>query len=154
MKHEVREGKLETEVQQGLFDITDEVKRFVKDTGLSEGQIVVQSMHATTAIYVNEPEIRLYEDLVAHLSEQAPQTRGRYRHDDIGQRRDCPPDEPMNAHAHLKSALYGQASVPLILHEGEVQLGRYQHIFFAEFDGPCPRKHKTERKYLVSVLGE
>jgi thiamine phosphate synthase YjbQ (UPF0047 family) len=76
-------------------------------------------------------------------------------HDDIELRKDnCPVDEPVNGHSHIRAACYSNPSLSLILHKGKIQLGTYQRILFAEFDGPCPRKHKSVRKYLVSVIGE
>ena len=104
---------------------------------------------------MNEFEKRLIKyDLKIELSREYPLVIGRYKHDDIHKRKGCPEDEPMNAHSPLKSMFCSNPSLSLILHERSLLIGKYQRIIFAEFDGPCPRKHKDSRKYFVSILGE
>ena len=153
MKHFVKKEGLETKEHTKIYDITPSIERLVEESGFQQGHVLVQSMHTTTGIYVNEGEKFLFEDLVRHLNDQSPQIKGRYRHDNIAER-DCPDDEPENGHSHLKAALYSNNSVGLVLYEGRLQIGEYQRILFAEFDGPCPRKHKGKRQYLVSIIGE
>ena len=136
-----------------IYDITEEIRRLVESSGIKNGNVVIQSLHTTVGIYLNEGEERLLNDFIIHLSRKVPQIKGRYLHDDI-EKRNCPKDEPLNGHSHIKSALYSNASLCLILFKGEIQLGKYQKILFAEFDGPCPRKHKEKRNYLVSIIGE
>jgi len=153
MKHFLKKEVLKTEKGCRFYDITNKVEETVLKSEILEGHVIIQSVHATAGVYVNEGEERLIEDLILYLSRAAPQGKGHYLHDDIA-KRDCPDDEPLNGHSHIKAALFSNNSASLILHQGELQLGKYQRIFFAEFDGPCPRKHKSRRNYLVSIIGE
>jgi secondary thiamine-phosphate synthase enzyme len=154
MKHFLKEGNLETKEEDCFYDITEEIQKFIDESGIKNGHVLIQPMHTTVGIFLNEGEERLLRDFVKRLSEKAPKG-DKYLHDDIEKRNDnCPSDEPVNGHSHIRSACYSNPSLSLILHEGKIQLGTYQRILFAEFDGPCPRKHKSVRKYLVSVIGE
>ena len=149
-----KEMGLETLKPDRFYDITDNVESAVLESGILEGHLLVQVMHTTVGIYVNESEKFLFGDLVIHLNRQAPQISGRYAHDNIAER-NCPDNEPENAHAHIKAVLYGNPSVNLIVSGGRLQLGKYQRILFAEFDGPCPRDGKNgKRRYLIHIIGE
>ena len=125
----------------------------MKESKIKDGHILIQPLHTTVGIFVNENEKGLLKDLIIHLLEKVPKIQEKYFHDDI-KKRICPDDEPVNGHSHIKATLYSNPSLSLILSEGYLKLGKYQRIFFAEFDGPCPRKHKDIRKYLVSIIGE
>ena len=149
----IKEVNLETKSNFGFYDITNNIEKILCDSGFSNGSLVVQSLHTTVGIFVNEAEERLANDFKIYLSRKVPQVKGWYLHDDID-KRNCSPDEPLNAHSHLKSVFYSNPSVALIFLDSKLALGKYQRIFFAEFDGPCPRKHKDSRKYLVGVFGE
>lgn len=153
MRHFFKKEGLETDKPSRFYDITDKVEEAVKESKINEGHVMIQSVHATAGLYVNEGEERLLEDFILYLNRAAPQGKGLYLHDNIAER-DCPDDEPENGHSHIKAAFYSTPSVGLVLNKGRLQLGKYQRIFFAEFDGPCPRKHKSKRKYLISVIGE
>jgi secondary thiamine-phosphate synthase enzyme len=148
-----KEESIETDRHCKLYDITENIKNGGIESGLSEGQVLIQSAHATAGLYVNENEERLLEDFVLYLNRQAPRGNEFYLHDNIAER-DCPDDEPENGHSHIKAAFYSNASVGLVLHDKKLHLGKYQRVFFAEFDGPCPRKHKSNRTYLISIIGE
>ena len=154
MRCVLRGGSLTTEKADYFYDITEKVQEYVRDSKIKNGHILIQPMHTTVGIFLNENEERLLRDFVKFLSKKAPEGEG-YLHDDIHLRKDnCPSDEPVNGHSHMRSALYSNPSLSLIIHEGKIQLGTYQRILFAEFDGPCPRNHKSTRKYLVSIIGE
>lgn len=154
MKHFLEEASLKTKETDKLYDITENINKYVKKSGIEYGHLLIQPMHTTTGIFLNEGEERLLQDFIDFLSEKAPKNKG-YKHDDIELRKDnCPPDEPVNGHSHMRAGCYSNPSLSLILHNGKIQLGTYQRILFAEFDGPCPRKHKSKRKYLVSIIGE
>jgi len=153
MKYFLKEAYLETKEHTGIYDITEDVIDYVEKTKLLNGHVLIQPLHTTTGIFLNENEPRLLEDLIIHLSRKAPQINGMYLHDDID-KRNCPPDEPLNGHSHIKSVLYSNPSLSLVLYKSELQIGQYQRILFAEFDGPCPRKHKSKREYLISIIGK
>ena len=153
MRHFLKESELVTDKSTDIYDITETVEESVRKSGIRNGHVLVQPLHTTVGIFLNENEPRLFEDLIIHLSKRAPQIKGKYLHDDLAER-DCPDDEPLNGHSHIKSSLYSNPSLSLVLFEEELQLGKYQRILFAEFDGPCPRENKGKRKYLTSIIGE
>ncbi len=153
LKHFIKKEETETKEHTRIYDITPSVEKLVEESKLKEGHVLIQPLHTTVGIYLNEGERFLFEDLIRHLNDQSPQIKGRYRHDNIAER-DCPGDEPENGHSHIKATLYSNPSLSLILSCGKLQIGTYQRILFAEFDGPCPREHKEKRQYLVSIIGE
>lgn len=113
--------------------------------GMWSGFVTVTSRHTTTAITINENEPRLIEDLRRFLGELAPAGRG-YLHDDI-HLRDCPPDEPRNAHAHLLAMLLGSSEVLPVV-EGKLDLGTWQSVLLIDLDGP------RARNISIQVCGE
>ena len=117
-----------------LLDLTQEVLACVARSGVDHGVMNVQSRHTTAAIFVNEHEPLLLEDLKARLERFAPAGAG-YRHDDFGIRSEnLTPEERPNGHAHTQ-ALVLPTAVSLNVVAGELQLGRWQRIFLAELDG-------------------
>ncbi len=130
---------LEIETGKGIafIDLTDPIERALDRSGIEEGFLFLKSPHTTTALIVNENEPRLLSDLEVFLKRLVPPT-GRYRHNDI-HLRNCPPDEPENAHAHLCAILLG-SSLSLPVEAGRPLLGKWQSIFLVELDGPRTRK--------------
>lgn len=128
-----------------LHDIMPGINEAVAKSGIKNGFVTVTSQHTTTAIAINEYEERLLEDVKAFLTRLAP-PGDRYLHNDIALR-DCPPDEPENAHSHLAAMLLGSSEV-IALADGELVLGQYQSVMLYELDGPRPRKVN------VQVYGE
>jgi secondary thiamine-phosphate synthase enzyme len=153
MKYHLNRYKLETTKGTRIYDITDKVISFIKKSKTKNGHILIQPLHTTSGIYINENEKGLFKDLIKHLKKAVPELKGKYLHDDLI-KRNCPPDEPINGHSHIKSVLYSNPSLTLILSKGNLQLGKYQRILFTEFDGPCPRKNKEKRQVLISIIGE
>ena len=127
---------LNTGPDVSLHDITAEVRSCLAATGIRNGFVVVTSQHTTTAVAINEYEVRLLEDVKAFLNRLIP-PGDNYRHNDI-HLRDCPPDEPENAHSHLAAMLLGSSEV-IPVHEGKLVLGRYQSVILLELDGPRQR---------------
>lgn len=127
-----------------LIDITPELRALVQELGITGGLMTVTSRHTTTAITINENECRLLDDLRAFFGRLAPPDAA-YLHNDI-HRRDCPPDEPKNAHSHLLAMLTGSSEAIAIVH-GDLDLGRWQSVFLVELDGP------RERTVSVQVIG-
>lgn len=149
-----RESDMATDRQTRFYDITDEILNYVAESQIRNGQIIIQPLHTTIGIYLNEGEERLMKDFENFLLKKIP-FENNYLHDDIGKRKDfCPSDEPINAHSHLKSAFFSNPVISLVIAKGELRLGTYQRILLAEFDGPCPRIHKTRRRYAISIIGE
>jgi secondary thiamine-phosphate synthase enzyme len=137
--------ELETGEGIALHDLMPGIKDAVVKSGIKNGFVTVTSQHTTTAIAINENEKRLVEDVITFLHRLVP-PGDRYLHNDIALR-DCPPDEPENAHSHLAAMLLGSSEV-IALAKGELVLGRYQSVMLYELDGP------RTRKVNVQVYGE
>lgn len=118
---------IETSRRIELIDITSEVKEEVRISGVREGVCIISTRHTTAGIIVNENENGLREDILNMLERLVPQGAG-YRHDRIDN----------NADSHLKAIFLGSSeALPIV--KGELELGTWQSIFFAEMDGPRNR---------------
>ncbi len=118
---------VKTSKRSELVDITDEIRKLVKESGVKEGICILFCPHTTAGLTINEnadPSVRL--DISEHLSELVPE-RKRYKHLEG------------NADSHIKSVLVGQ-SLSLIIENGDIVLGNWQGIFLCEFDGPRNRR--------------
>ena len=128
-----------------LHDLMPGIREAVSTSGIQNGFVTVTSQHTTVAIAINEYEPRLLEDVKDFLTRLIP-PGDKYLHNDIAMR-DCPPDEPENAHSHLAAMLLGSSEI-LAISEGELVLGQYQSVMLYELDGP------RHRKVYVQVYGE
>jgi len=128
-----------------LHDLMPDIKQAVTKSGIRNGFVTVTSQHTTTAISINEHEERLIEDVKTFLTRLVPPNDD-YLHNDIALR-DCPEDEPENAHSHLAAMLLGSSEV-IALAEGELVLGQYQSVILYELDGP------RKRRVSVQVFGD
>lgn len=128
-----------------LHDLMPDIRAAIVGSGIKNGFVTVGSQHTTTAICINEHEERLVEDVKTFLTRLIPPS-DRYLHNDIALR-DCPPDEPENAHSHLAAMLLGSSEV-IPLANAELVLGQYQSVMLFELDGP------RRRKVSVQVYGE
>jgi len=137
--------ELETGEGIALHDLMPGIKDAIASSGIKNGFVTVTSQHTTTAIAINENEERLVEDVKTFLNRLIP-PGDKYLHNDIALR-DCPPDEPENAHSHLAAMLLGSSEV-IALVEGELQVGQYQSVMLYELDGP------RTRNVNVQVYGE
>ena len=116
-----------------FIDITEAVSERVRQAGVRNGLVNIQTKHTTTAIMVNEHEPLLLEDMKKTLERLAPRDVA-YQHNDFGIRTaNLAPDEKENGHSHCK-ALFLRTSETLNIAEGAIQLGRWQRIFFLELD--------------------
>ena len=119
-----------------MVHITDRVQAAVRNSGVDDGLCFVSPMHITAAIYVNDNEDGLIEDIGTWLEKLAPRWPG-YRHHQTGED---------NADAHLKALLlHHETTLPVTA--GRLDLGRWQRVFYAEFDG------QRTKKVIVKVLG-
>lgn len=137
--------RLRTRSGTRFVDLTDLVDFRVRQSGVQTGLAVVQCLHTTAAIAVNENEPLLLEDLGATLERLSPAGLG-YAHDDLERRGPLPPDEPRNGAAHCRALLL-QASLSLLVEDGRLLLGRWQRVLFVELDPP------RERELAIAVLG-
>lgn len=116
-----------TSEREQLVDITDDVRRAVNEHGLHSGLLHLFALHTTCALTVNEgadPDVA--RDVVSFLRDLIPQ-RARFRHSEG------------NSDSHIKTSLFGPG-LTLIVDEGDLVLGTWQHIFLAEWDGPRSRE--------------
>ena len=116
-----------------LIDVTKQIRDIMLSADIKEGILLVNSLHTTCALFVNEFQGALVEDLKTMLERLVVDNAG-YKHDDP-RYSDC---ERGNAAAHLRAALLGR-SVAVGISGGELSLGRFQSIVFAELDGPRSR---------------
>lgn len=127
----------ETATRQEFVRITDQVAAIVSRSGVTEGLALVSAMHITAGVYVNDWEDGLIEDFQSWLEKLAPAGRP-YKHHQTGED---------NADAHLKRTIMGhQVMVPITA--GKLDLGPWEQIFYAEFDG------QRRKRVVVKVMGE
>lgn len=144
--------KYKTEKRLQFIDLTDEVKKIVKDSKVNEGQATVFSPHTTCAVKINEKEACFIKDFSDFIDSLIPSDKY-FRHDDLKIRTEnlaCATGEGecLNGHSHVKQMFVGSASecVPII--KGELALGQWQWIFLIELD------QARDREVLVQVIGE
>ena len=125
-----------TDEQYEMVHITPEVEAIVRRSGVDDGLCFVSPMHITAAVYVNDLEDGLIEDIGKWLEEVAP-ARADYKHHRTGED---------NGDAHLKSLLlHHETTLPVT--NGRLDLGTWQRVFYAEFDG------QRRKRVIVKVLG-
>ena len=130
---------LNTSATLDFIDITEKIQVAIKNSGIRNGIVNIQSLHTTMAIVVNEAEPLLIGDMKRLLEKLAPQTE-KYEHDNFEIRTVNMCDgECANGHAHNK-AIHLPTSIVLNIFEGELQLGRWQRVFAIEFDRARPRQ--------------
>ena len=125
-----------------ISDITKLVREALQHFSVTTGIVLVNTLHTTCALFINEFQAALIDDLKGTMERLVPE-RGPYRHDDP-RYSDC---ERGNANAHLRAALLGR-NIAIGVKDGELALGRFQSIIFAELDGP------RKREIAVQVIGE
>lgn len=133
---------LSSDERTEVSDITKLVREAVQQFPISAGIALINTMHTTCALFINEFQSALIDDLKGLIERLVPE-RGGYRHDDP-RYSDC---ERGNAHAHLRAALLGR-SIAVGVNNGELTLGRFQSVIFAELDGP------RKRDISVQIIGE
>lgn len=130
---------LTTNATLDFIDITDKVKKIIKEKGIKNGVINVQSMHTTMAVIIQEAEPLLLGDLKKTLEKVAPRTM-EYMHDNFEIRTvNMNPNEPINGHSHCK-AVFLTPGVFLNIVKSKLQLGQWQRIFAVELDDSRPRQ--------------
>ena len=126
-----------TKTRQEFIRITDQVAATVAKSGVQEGMVLVSAMHITAAVYVNDWEDGLIHDFQVWLEQLAPSGKN-YRHHQTGED---------NADAHLKRTIMGH-QVVLPITKGALDLGPWEQVFYAEFDG------RRKKRVVVKVMGE
>jgi len=126
-----------TKQHREYINITSEIEQIVRKSGVKEGMVLVSAMHITAGVYVNDAESGLIEDIDEWLEKLAPFKLG-YCHHRTGE---------TNGDAHLKSLLIHH-EVILPITNGKLDLGPWQQIYYAEFDG------QRRKRVIVKVMGE
>ena len=128
-----------TKSRREFVNITPDVEKLVVKSGIKEGLCLVNAMHITASVFINDNESGLHHDYEKWLEELAPhEPIDHYRHNDTGED---------NADAHLKRQVMGREVVVAITN-GELDFGPWETIFYGEFDG------KRNKRVLVKIIGE
>jgi secondary thiamine-phosphate synthase enzyme len=139
MKSHREELWFETRTRREYINITDRVQAAVGASGVAEGLCLVNAMHITASVYINDDEsglIQDYDDWLEQLAPHAPVSR--YRHNRTGED---------NGDAHHKRQIMGR-EVTVAITDGRLDLGTWEQIFYAEFDG------RRRKRVLIKIIGE
>lgn len=129
--------KFHTKTHRAYVHITPQVEQILRKSGIKDGMVLVSAMHITAGVYVNDDESGLIEDIDEWLEHLAP-FRKDYKHHETGED---------NGDSHLKALLiHHEVIVPVTA--GKLDLGTWQRIFYAEFDG------QRDKRVIVKVMGE
>lgn len=137
MKSYREELWFETKTRRAYLNMTPQVAAAVKKSGVQEGLVLVNAMHITASVYINDDEQGLLRDYDEFLERLAPQ-EAVYRHNETGED---------NGDAHLKRQIMGR-DVVVAITGGQLDLGPWEQIFYGEFDG------RRRKRVLVKVIGE
>lgn len=147
MKIKNKTFKVKTKEKLDFIDVTDKIEKFVSKTGIGDGIVNIQTLHTTAMILINENEPLLIKDIKKNLEKLASDDVD-YDHDNFEVRTvNMCEDECANGHAHCK-AVYLTPTNTLNLIGSELQLGKWQRVFFLELD------RSRDRKFQVQVMGQ
>ncbi|HUC43539.1 MAG TPA: secondary thiamine-phosphate synthase enzyme YjbQ [Candidatus Sulfotelmatobacter sp.] len=138
MKSITRYLRLNLPERMGFENITPAVERIVAEAGIEEGLCLVNAMHITASVFINDDEPGLHQDYKEWLERLAPHDPGRYRHNRTGED---------NGDAHHKRQVMGREVVVAVT-KGKLDFGPWEQIFYGEFDG------RREKRVLVKVIGD
>ncbi len=139
MKHYRQELTYNIPSRRGFVNITHDVSKAIEASGITEGLVLVNAMHITASVFINDDESGLHNDYEVWLEKLAPHAPiNQYRHNDTGED---------NADAHMKRQLMGR-EVTVAITKGELDLGRWEQIFYGEFDG------RRRKRVLIKIIGE
>ena len=140
MKSYRKQLELEVPARRGFVNITDAVSAAVRESGVREGLCLVNSMHITSSVFINDDEAGLHEDYARWLERLAPYDPSPevYHHNRTGED---------NGDAHHKRQVMGREVVVAVT-DGRLDFGRWEQIFYGEFDG------RRAKRVLVKIIGE
>ena len=125
--------------RRGFVNITPQVEECLRESGIQEGLVLVNSMHITSSVFINDDESGLHHDYEKWLEKLAPhEPVDGYQHNDTGED---------NADAHMKRQIMGREVVVAVTN-GQLDFGTWEQIFYGEFDG------KRKKRVLVKIIGE
>lgn len=123
----------------GFINLTPQVQEALQESGIQEGLCLVNSMHISSSVFINDDERGLHHDFQVWLEKLAPHApTEQYRHNDTGED---------NADAHIKRQIMGREVVVAIT-EGALDFGTWEQIFYGEFDG------RRDKRILIKIIGE
>ena len=138
MKTLTKEIWMEVPQRRAIISIHNEVERLVAESGVQDGLVLINAMHITASVFINDNESGLHHDYEVWLEKLAPEKpHSQYRHNGYED----------NADAHMKRQVMGREVVVAIT-DGKLHLGPWEHIFYYEFDG------KRRKCLLVKIIGE
>jgi secondary thiamine-phosphate synthase enzyme len=137
MKSYREELWFETKTRRAYVNITPQVEAALRKSGITEGLVLVNAMHITASVYINDDEPGLLKDYDEFLERLAPQ-QAVYRHNETGED---------NGDAHIKRQLMGR-EVVLAVTGGRLDFGPWEQVFYAEFDG------RRRKRVLIKIIGE
>ena len=139
MKSYRKELWFDIPTRRAFINITPQVDECLKESGIKEGLILVNAMHITASVFINDDESGLHHDYEQWLEQLAPhEPISRYRHNRTGED---------NGDAHLKRQVMGR-EVTVAITEGSLDFGPWEQIFYGEFDG------RRRKRVLVKIIGE
>lgn len=138
MKSYKKELYFNTPTRRQFINITDQVENYLNESGIKEGLCLVNAMHITASVFINDDEHGLHQDFETWLEKLAPEKPySQYHHNGAED----------NADAHLKRQVMGREVVVAITN-GKLDFGPWEQIFYGEFDG------KRKKRVLVKIIGE
>jgi secondary thiamine-phosphate synthase enzyme len=139
MKSYRKELWFNIQTRRGFLNITPQVETCLRESGIQEGMVLINSMHITSSVFINDDESGLHHDYDVWLEQLAPhEPIGQYWHNRTGED---------NADAHLKRQVMGREVVVAITN-GKLDFGTWEQIFYGEFDG------RRAKRVLVKIIGE
>lgn len=138
MKSYRKELTINYPARRGYVNITPDVEKALKESGIKEGLVLVNSMHITSSVFINDDEQGLLSDFEVWLEKLAPEKpHSQYNHNGYED----------NADAHMKRQLMGREVVVAVT-EGKLDFGTWEQIFYGEYDG------KRNKRLLIKIIGE
>lgn len=138
MKSYRKELRFNLPTRRGLVNITQHVGEALRESGIREGLVLVNPMHITSSVFINDDESGLHHDFEVWLEKLAPEKpHSQYRHNGYED----------NADAHIKRTVMGREAVVAVTN-GKLDFGTWEQIFYYEFDG------KRDKRVLIKIIGE
>ena len=139
MKSFRKELSFQVPTRRSFINITPDVQTALVESGIQEGLVLVNSMHISSSVFINDDESGLHHDFEVFLEKLAPHAPiEQYRHNDTGED---------NADAHIKRQIMGREVVVAIT-KGKLDFGPWEQIFYGEFDG------RRKKRVLIKIIGE
>ncbi|NLM78164.1 MAG: YjbQ family protein [Ruminococcaceae bacterium] len=138
MKHYRKELMFKLQTRRGMINITPQIEQCLQESGITEGLVLVNAMHITASVFINDDESGLHRDFERWLEKLAPEKPyGQYDHNGYED----------NADAHLKRTIMGR-EVVIAISAGRLDFGPWEQIFYGEFDG------NRAKRVLVKIIGD